>query len=121
MPTYQYACTQCVHEFDQVQSFSDDTLTVCPACEGKLRKVYNAVGVVFKGSGFYRNDSRSPANGDAAASASNGSADSAKESSSKESPATATSAKDSSSKESSPSPAKASSGSTSSSTSSSDS
>ena len=58
MPTYQYACTECGHAFEQVQSFSDDALTVCPACEGKLRKVFNAVGVVFKGSGFYRNDSR---------------------------------------------------------------
>ena len=59
MPTYQYACTQCGHAFEQVQSFSDDALTVCPECEGKLRKVFNAVGVVFKGSGFYRTDSRS--------------------------------------------------------------
>ena len=59
MPTYQYACTECGHAFEQVQSFSDASLTVCPQCEGKLRKVFNAVGVVFKGSGFYRNDSRS--------------------------------------------------------------
>ncbi|CAB4723106.1 MAG: FmdB family transcriptional regulator [Actinobacteria bacterium] len=58
MPTYQYACTECGHAFEQVQSFSEDALTVCPECSGKLRKVYNAVGVVFKGSGFYRNDSR---------------------------------------------------------------
>ena len=58
MPTYQYACTECGHAFEQVQSFSDDTLTVCPECQGRLRKVFNAVGVVFKGSGFYRNDSR---------------------------------------------------------------
>ena len=58
MPTYQYACTECDHAFEQVQSFSDDALTVCPACGGKLRKVFNAVGVVFKGSGFYRTDSR---------------------------------------------------------------
>ena len=58
MPTYQYACTECGHAFEQVQSFSDDALTVCPECEGKLRKVFNAVGVVFKGSGFYRTDSR---------------------------------------------------------------
>ena len=58
MPTYQYACTECGHAFEQVQSFSDDALTVCPSCSGKLRKVYNAVGVVFKGSGFYRTDSR---------------------------------------------------------------
>ena len=59
MPTYQYACTECGHAFEQFQSFSDDSLTVCPECDGKLRKVFNAVGVVFKGSGFYRTDSRS--------------------------------------------------------------
>ena len=58
MPTYQYSCTDCGHFFEAVQSFSDDSLTVCPECEGKLRKVFNAVGVVFKGSGFYRTDSR---------------------------------------------------------------
>lgn len=59
MPTYAYACTQCGHQFDVVQSFSDDSLTTCPECSGALRKQYNAVGVVFKGGGFYRNDSRS--------------------------------------------------------------
>ena len=59
MPTYQYACTECGHSFEQFQSFSEDSLTVCPVCEGKLRKLFNAVGVVFKGSGFYRTDSRS--------------------------------------------------------------
>ena len=58
MPTYQYACTECGHAFEQFQSFSDAALTECPACGGRLRKVYNAVGVVFKGSGFYRTDSR---------------------------------------------------------------
>ncbi|MCW2794443.1 MAG: putative regulatory protein FmdB family [Nocardioides sp.] len=58
MPTYQYACTECDHTFEQFQSFSDDALTECPACGGRLRKVFNAVGVVFKGSGFYRTDSR---------------------------------------------------------------
>jgi putative FmdB family regulatory protein len=58
VPTYQYACTECGHAFEQVQSFSDDALTVCPVCSGRLRKVFNAVGVVFKGSGFYRTDSR---------------------------------------------------------------
>ena len=63
MPTYAYACTECDHRFDIVQSFSDDSLTVCPECEGRLRKVFNAVGVVFKGGGFYRTDSR---NGSAA-------------------------------------------------------
>ncbi len=59
MPTYQYACTECGHDFEQFQSFSEDSLTECPECAGKLRKLFNAVGVVFKGSGFYRNDSRS--------------------------------------------------------------
>ena len=58
MPTYQYACTECDHAFEQVQSFSEDSLTDCPRCEGRLRKVFNAVGVVFKGSGFYRTDNR---------------------------------------------------------------
>ena len=61
MPTYQYACRDCDHSFEAAQSFSDDSLTVCPACQGRLRKVFNAVGVVFKGSGFYRTDSRSDA------------------------------------------------------------
>jgi putative FmdB family regulatory protein len=59
MPTYQYACTECGHAFEQFQSFSDDALSECPACSGRLRKLFNAVGVVFKGSGFYRTDSRS--------------------------------------------------------------
>jgi len=58
VPTYQYACKDCGHSFEQFQSFSDDALTDCPVCEGRLRKVFNAVGVVFKGSGFYRTDSR---------------------------------------------------------------
>ena len=58
MPTYQYACTECGERLEAVQSFSDPALTVCPACQGKLRKVFNSVGIVFKGSGFYRNDSR---------------------------------------------------------------
>ncbi len=57
MPTYQYACTECDAQMEVVQSFSDDSLTVCPECEGRLRKVYSAVGIVFKGSGFYRTDS----------------------------------------------------------------
>ena len=59
MPTYQYACTECGHAFEKFQSFSDDSLTECPECSGRLRKLFNAVGVVFKGSGFYRTDSRS--------------------------------------------------------------
>ncbi|WP_243422674.1 FmdB family zinc ribbon protein [Micromonospora globispora] len=59
VPTYQYACTACGHQLEAVQSFSDEPLTECPACEGRLRKLFNSVGIVFKGSGFYRTDSRS--------------------------------------------------------------
>lgn len=58
MPTYQYACTACDERLEAVQRFSDDPLTVCPACDGRLRKLFSPVGIVFKGSGFYRNDSR---------------------------------------------------------------
>ena len=85
MPTYQYTCTECGEPLEAVQKFSDAPLTVCPACGGRLRKVFSAVGIVFKGSGFYRTDSR---NGSRAAepaasssttsdSGSNGSADKA--------------------------------------------
>ncbi|NMM30171.1 MAG: FmdB family transcriptional regulator [Cellulomonas sp.] len=59
MPIYAYTCTVCGHSFDIQQSFTDSSLTVCPVCDGLLRKVFSPVGVVFKGSGFYRNDSRS--------------------------------------------------------------
>ncbi len=58
MPTYAYACTACDHRFETVQAFSDPSLTDCPECTGKLRKLFNSVGIVFKGSGFYRTDSR---------------------------------------------------------------
>ena len=58
MPTYSYACTECDNRFDAVQAFTDDALTSCPQCSGRLRKLFNSVGVVFKGSGFYRTDSR---------------------------------------------------------------
>ena len=68
MPTYQYACTECGHAFDQFQSFSEDSLTECPECSGRLRKLFNAVGVVFKGSGFYRNDSRAAGSGESGSS-----------------------------------------------------
>lgn len=61
MPTYQYACTACGHQLEAVQSFAEDPLTECPACAGRLRKLYSSVGIVFKGSGFYRNDSRGSA------------------------------------------------------------
>ncbi len=59
MPTYQYVCTECGRDLEAVQRFTDDALTECPTCSGRLRKKYGSVGVVFKGSGFYRNDSRS--------------------------------------------------------------
>ena len=58
MPTYSYACTECDNRFDAVQAFTEDALTTCPKCSGRLRKLFNSVGVVFKGSGFYRTDSR---------------------------------------------------------------
>ena len=79
MPTYQYACTDCGDKSEVVQRFTDDPLTVCAVCGGKLRKVFSPVGIVFKGSGFYRTDSRNgsstvAAGKDAAASGSNGSA-----------------------------------------------
>ena len=63
VPTYQYSCTACGSPLEAQQSFSDDPLTVCPECGGRLRKVFSAVGVVFKGSGFYRTDSRAAQNG----------------------------------------------------------
>lgn len=84
MPTYQYRCADCGHFFEIVQSFSDDSLTVCPQCEGALRKVFNAVGVVFKGSGFYKTDSRSTSSSSSSSSdsSSNGSSSSSSSSSS---------------------------------------
>lgn len=59
MPTYEYRCKDCGHQFDIVQAFTDDALTVCPACQGNLKKVFGNVGITFKGSGFYKTDSRS--------------------------------------------------------------
>jgi putative FmdB family regulatory protein len=61
VPTYSYACTECGNRFDVVQAFTDDALTTCEQCSGRLRKLFNSVGVVFKGSGFYRTDSRESA------------------------------------------------------------
>ncbi|MFC7400817.1 FmdB family zinc ribbon protein [Citricoccus sp. GCM10030269] len=74
MPTYAYACRDCGHEFDIVQSFTEDSLTTCPECEGRLRKKFNSVGVVFKGSGFYRNDSRAEGSSSQAAQSTSASA-----------------------------------------------
>ena len=82
MPTYQYACTECGHAFEQFQSFSDDALTECPECSGRLRKLFNAVGVVFKGSGFYRTDSRAAAGSKSEGSSSSSSSSGSSESSS---------------------------------------
>lgn len=72
MPTYQYLCTECGNGLEVQQRFSESSLTICPTCTGKLRKVFNAVGVVFKGSGFYRNDSRETGASKAGADASSG-------------------------------------------------
>ncbi len=66
MPTYQYRCLDCSNDLEVVQKFTDDALTVCPTCEGTLRKVFSPVGVVFKGSGFYATDSRSKGKANAA-------------------------------------------------------
>lgn len=63
MPTYSYACKQCGHRFDAVQSFADAALTECPECGGEVRKQYGSIGVTFNGSGFYRTDSRSSSSG----------------------------------------------------------
>ncbi|MFE0444380.1 MULTISPECIES: FmdB family zinc ribbon protein [Streptomyces] len=88
MPTYQYQCTECGEGLEAVQKFTDDALTECPNCQGRLKKVFSAVGIVFKGSGFYRNDSRgsssssSPASKPSGASSSTSSAASSTSSSS---------------------------------------
>ncbi|MBY8876760.1 FmdB family zinc ribbon protein [Actinacidiphila acidipaludis] len=76
MPTYQYQCTECGEALEAVQKFSDDALTECPNCGGRLRKVFSAVGVVFKGSGFYRTDSRGSSSSSSPATKSSGSSES---------------------------------------------
>jgi putative FmdB family regulatory protein len=96
VPTYSYACTECSNRFDAVQAFSDDALTSCPECNGRLRKLFGKVGVVFKGSGFYRTDSR-----DSTKSSSNGSAKSSESTSSEKSGSTSSSDSSSSSSNSS--------------------
>jgi putative FmdB family regulatory protein len=108
VPTYQYACTECGEPLEVVQKFTDEPLTECPACHGRLRKVFNSVGIVFKGSGFYRTDSR-----DSAKSKSKAGADAATPSPTSTTSSTAPSTGDSSSSSSS-SPATTSSGSSSS-------
>jgi putative FmdB family regulatory protein len=76
VPTYSYACTACEHRFDTVQKFTDSSLTDCPECSGRLRKLFSAVGIVFKGSGFYRTDSRSGGQPHEGQSSSNGKSES---------------------------------------------
>jgi len=98
MPTYQYVCTDCAEQLEVQQSFSDEPLRVCPSCEGRLRKLFGAVGVVFKGSGFYRTDSRAAEAKAEAKAKENGSSTDAK-------PATKESASDSGPAKSEPKPA----------------
>ncbi|TGD11718.1 FmdB family transcriptional regulator [Brevibacterium sp. S111] len=101
MPVYSYACKSCGHAFDIHQDFSDDSLTVCPECQGRLKKVFGAVGISFKGSGFYATDSRSStsstAGSSSSSSADSSSKDSSSSSSSSSSPASSGSSSDSSS------------------------
>ena len=79
MPVYEYRCRTCGHQFDIQQSFTDDALSVCPECEGELRKVFAPVGISFKGSGFYKTDSR-PGSSKSSSGGSTGSSTSATES-----------------------------------------
>jgi putative FmdB family regulatory protein len=91
VPTYQYACTACDERLEVVQRFTDDPLTECPRCAGRLRKVFSPVGVVFKGSGFYRTDSRASANGSSSAKGAPSSTDSGSSDGSAKSDSSATS------------------------------
>ncbi|MFD9422417.1 MULTISPECIES: FmdB family zinc ribbon protein [unclassified Streptomyces] len=111
MPTYQYQCTACGEGLEAVQKFTDDALTVCPSCDGRLKKVFSAVGIVFKGSGFYRNDSRGSSSSSTAATSK--SSDSASASSSSTGSDSKSTAASSSSSSSSPSSSSSSSSSTS--------
>ncbi|MFH9266206.1 FmdB family zinc ribbon protein [Streptomyces sp. NPDC017546] len=118
MPTYQYQCTECGEGLEAVQKFTDDALTVCPSCDGRLKKVFSAVGIVFKGSGFYRNDSRGSSSSSTAASTPSKSSDSTSSSSSgSDTKTSATSSSSSSSSSSGSSSSSASAPATSSSTS----
>ncbi|OBI09041.1 FmdB family transcriptional regulator [Mycolicibacter nonchromogenicus] len=81
MPTYSYACTECSNRFDVVQAFTDDALTTCQECNGRLRKIFGKVGVVFKGSGFYRTDSREAGKSSSSSTSSSTSSDSSSSSS----------------------------------------
>ncbi|MFJ5937788.1 FmdB family zinc ribbon protein [Streptomyces sp. NPDC003444] len=105
MPTYQYQCTECGEGLEAVQKFTDDALTECPSCKGRLKKVFSAVGIVFKGSGFYRNDSRGSSSSSSPASSSKSSTSTASSGSSNSSsdakPAASTASSSSSSSASS--------------------
>ncbi|MFJ2742729.1 FmdB family zinc ribbon protein [Streptomyces sp. NPDC087440] len=101
MPTYQYQCTACGEGLEAVQKFTDDALTECPACKGRLKKVFSAVGIVFKGSGFYRNDSRGSSSSSTPASTSASKTASSSSSSSSDSKPAASSSTTSSSSSSS--------------------
>lgn len=96
MPTYQYQCTECGEGLEAVQKFTDDALTECPNCGGRLKKVFSAVGIVFKGSGFYRNDSRGSSSSSSPASSSSKSSSESSKSSSDSSSASSKPASDSS-------------------------
>ncbi|MFJ4035122.1 FmdB family zinc ribbon protein [Streptomyces griseoluteus] len=97
MPTYQYQCKDCGEGLEAVQKFTDDALTECPSCGGPLKKVFSAVGIVFKGSGFYRNDSRGASSSSSPAAKSSSSSSDAKSSSSSTSSSSTSSSSTSSS------------------------
>ena len=108
MPTYEYRCKDCGHQFDAVQSFTDDALTECPSCGGPLKKVFGNVGIAFKGSGFYKTDSRSGSSvssssggGDSAGSSSDSKSSDSKSSDSKSSDSKSSSSSDKASSSSS--------------------
>ncbi|MFE0653785.1 FmdB family zinc ribbon protein [Streptomyces sp. NPDC059534] len=101
MPTYQYQCTECGEALEAVQKFTDDALTECPSCQGRLKKVFSAVGIVFKGSGFYRNDSRGSSSSSSPASKSSTPSTSSTSTTSDAKPAASTSSSASSSSASS--------------------
>ncbi|MFE3880219.1 FmdB family zinc ribbon protein [Kitasatospora sp. NPDC059146] len=107
MPTYQYQCTECGNGLEAVQKFTDEALTTCPDCQGRLRKVFSAVGVVFKGSGFYRTDSRSSSSSSVSSGSSSGSSTSSGSGSAGSSSGSSSTSSTSSSSSSSSSPAPA--------------
>ncbi|MCZ0994948.1 FmdB family transcriptional regulator [Streptomyces noursei] len=111
MPTYQYQCTACGEGLEAVQKFTDDALTECPSCNGRLKKVFSAVGIVFKGSGFYRNDSRGSSSSSSPAGSSTSSSGSTSSTSSSSAPSSTSSSTSSASSSDSKSTASASTGS----------